>query len=196
MFAFASGGLDRTLDYWRDAVRIIQAYEIWQVYGRFVEEKHLRASGRASPSAYAAASKISGKPEADAARKIQAAAREHIRAQNTPGTVGAQPSAPGIAPKLDTPAARGHGRLPPPRRCGLTCIAGLGGLPQGVDPGQHRFGQARRACSFIGWAGGDEALLDLAVTLSRWLRDRARALASPTQILVEQRGGMICFRRD
>ena len=38
------------LDAWRDAVRIIQAYEIWQVYGHFVEKKH-RASGRASPSA-------------------------------------------------------------------------------------------------------------------------------------------------
>ena len=29
-------------DKWRDAVRIIQAHEIWQVYGRFVEEKKPR----------------------------------------------------------------------------------------------------------------------------------------------------------
>ena len=33
---------DGGLDVWRDAVRIIQAHEIWQVYGRFVEEKHPR----------------------------------------------------------------------------------------------------------------------------------------------------------
>src|SRR5262249_27961008 len=27
------------LDVWREAVRVIQAHEIWKVYGRFVEEK-------------------------------------------------------------------------------------------------------------------------------------------------------------
>src|SRR4029079_7868268 len=31
----ASGGVDGSLDSWRDTVRIIQAHEIWQVYGRF-----------------------------------------------------------------------------------------------------------------------------------------------------------------
>ena len=81
----ASGGLDRTLDYWRDAVRIIQAYEIWQVYGRFVEAKHPRF-GPGVAERMQAAAKIS-KTEADTARKTYAAAREHIRAQITPGTV-------------------------------------------------------------------------------------------------------------
>ena len=38
------------LDGWRDVVRVIQAHEIWQVYGRFVEDRP-RGSGPASPSA-------------------------------------------------------------------------------------------------------------------------------------------------
>ncbi len=89
-------------DTWRDAVRIIQAYEIWQVYGRFVKEKHPRF-GPGVAERMQAASKIT-KAEADAARKIHAAAREHIRAQITPGTIVALPSAPCIAPQIDTPA--------------------------------------------------------------------------------------------
>ena len=89
------------LDVWRDAVRIIQAYEIWQVYGRFVDEKHPRF-GPGVAERMQAASKIT-KAEADAAREVHAAAREHIRAQITPGTVMALPSAPCIAPRIDTP---------------------------------------------------------------------------------------------
>src|SRR5258708_12195804 len=36
----ASGGLDRTLDYWRAAVRIIQADETWQVYAPSAAANH------------------------------------------------------------------------------------------------------------------------------------------------------------
>ena len=145
---------DRTLDSWRDAVRIIQAYEIWQVYGRFVEEKHPRF-GPGVAERMQAASKIT-KAEADAARKVHAAAREHIRAQIAPGTVVALPSAPCIAPRIDTPAAEMDAYRTRVMR--LTCIAGLGGLPQvsipvgtvvGL-PGRavvHRLGRRRRGAA-------------------------------------------------
>ena len=152
---------------WRDAVRIIQAYEIWQVYGRFVEEKHPRF-GPGVAERMQAASKIT-KAEADAARKVHAAAREHIRAQIAPGTVVALPSAPCIAPRIDTPAAEMDAYRTRVMR--LTCIAGLGGLPQVSIPAGTVAG-CPVGLSFIGWAGGDEALLDLAVTLSQHLRDR------------------------
>ncbi|MSP46798.1 MAG: amidase [Xanthobacteraceae bacterium] len=158
----ASGSMDRTLDYWRDAVRIIQASEIWQVYGRFVEEKHPRF-GPGVAERMQAASKI-GKAEADAARKVHAAAREHIRAQIPPGTVVALPSAPCIAPRIDTPAAEMDAYRTRVMR--LTCIAGLGGLPQVSIPAGTVAG-CPVGLSLIGWAGGDEALLDLAVTLSK-----------------------------
>ena len=83
-------------------MRVIQAYEIWQVYGRFVEDKHPRF-GPGVAERMLAASKITG-AEAEAARKIQAAARDSIRATIKPGTVVALPTAPCIAPKIDTPA--------------------------------------------------------------------------------------------
>ena len=49
----------------------------------------------------------------------------------------------------------------------LTCIAGLGGLPQVSIPIGTVAG-CPVGLSFIGWAGGDEALLDLAFALSRY----------------------------
>jgi amidase len=151
------------LDPWRDAVRIIQAYEIWQVYGRFVEEKHPRV-GPGVAERMQAASKIT-QAEADAARKVHAAARDHIRAQIAPGTVMALPSAPCIAPKIDTPAAEMDAYRTRVMR--LTCIAGLGGLPQVSIPAGTVAG-CPVGLSLIGWAGGDEALLDLAVTLAKY----------------------------
>jgi amidase len=159
----ASGGLDRTLDYWRDAVRIIQAYEIWQVYGRFVEEKHPRF-GPGVAERMAAAAKVT-RAEAEAARKTHAAAREHIRAQIGPGTLVALPSAPCIAPRLDTSAADMDAYRTRVMR--LTCIAGLGGLPQISIPAGTVAG-CPVGLSLIGWPGGDEALLDLAVVLSKY----------------------------
>jgi amidase len=47
----------------------------------------------------------------------------------------------------------------------LTCIAGLSGLPQVSIPVGTVSG-CPIGLSFVGWAGGDEALLDLAFALS------------------------------
>ena len=82
-----------------------------------------------------------------------------------PGTVVALPSAPCIAPRIDTPAAEMDSYRTRVMR--LTCIAGLGGLPQVSIPAGTVAG-CPVGLSFIGWAGGDEALLDLAVTLSKF----------------------------
>ena len=46
----------------------------------------------------------------------------------------------------------------------LTCISGHTGLPQVTVPAAEVDG-CPVGLSFIGWAGGDEALLDLAVAL-------------------------------
>jgi amidase len=146
---------------WRDAVRVIQAHEIWQVYGRFVEEKKPRF-GPGVAERMQIASRIS-KAEAEAADAVRAAAREHIRGIIKPGTIVALPTAPCIAPKTDTPQdALESFRV---RVMRLTCIAGLGGLPQISVPAGTVSG-CPAGLSFIGWAGGDEALLDLAVAVS------------------------------
>ena len=151
------------LDPWRDAVRIIQAHEIWQVYGRFVESQHPRF-GPGVAERMQAASRIT-QAETDAARKVHAAARDHIRSQITPGTFLALPSAPCIAPKIDSSADQLDSYRTRVMR--LTCIAGLGGLPQVSIPIGTVSG-CPIGLSFIAWPGGDEALLDLAVALARF----------------------------
>jgi amidase len=154
----ASDGLDP----WRDAVRVIQAYEIWQIYGRFVDETHPRF-GPGVAERMQAASKIA-KGQADAARQVHAAARDHIRDRIRHGTVVALPSAPCIAPRIDASAdALDSYRT---RVMRLTCIAGLGGLPQVSIPVGTVEG-CPVGLSFIGWPGADEALLELSVRLSR-----------------------------
>ena len=151
------------LDPWRDAVRMIQAHEIWQVYGRFVGERHPRF-GPGVAERMQAASKITP-AEADAARKVHTAARDYIREQIAPGTILALPSAPCIAPRIDSPADQLDSYRTRVMR--LTCIAGLGGLPQVSIPVGTGSG-CPVGLSFIAWPGGDEALLDLAVAVARF----------------------------
>jgi amidase len=104
------------------------------------------------------------KEQADAQRKVHAAAREHIRGALKPGTVMAMPTAPCIAPRIDTPAADQESyRI---RVMRLTCTAGLGGVPQVSIPVGTVDG-CPVGLSLLGWAGGDEALLELCVALSR-----------------------------
>lgn len=153
----APGGLDA----WREAVRVIQAHEIWQVYGRFVEEKKPKFGPGVAERMQAAATVTQA--QADAARAVRAAARERILSLIKPGTVVALPTAPSIAPLIDTPpAALDAHRLQVMR---LTCTAGLAGLPQVSLPAGTLSG-CPVGLSFIGWPGGDEALLDLAVAVS------------------------------
>ena len=66
------------------------------------------------------------------------------------------PAGPGDGAELD------HFRT---RAMALTCIAGISGLPQVTIPAGTASG-CPVGLSFIGWAGGDEALLDLAVALA------------------------------
>jgi amidase len=153
---------ERPLDIWREAVRVIQAHEIWQVYGRFVEDKKPKF-GPGVAERMQIAARIT-KEQADAQRKVHAAARERIRGLLKPGTVMAMPSAPCIAPRIDTPAADQESyRI---RVMRLTCTAGLGGVPQVSIPVGTVDG-CPVGLSLLGWAGGDEALLDLCVTLAR-----------------------------
>jgi len=153
----APGGLDQ----WREAVRVIQAYEIWQVYGRYVEEKHPKF-GPGVAERMTIASTVT-KAQADAASAVRAAARDHLRNLIKPGTVVALPTAPSIAPLINTPpAALDAHRLQVMR---LTCSAGLAGLPQMSLPA-GTVSSCPVGLSLIGWAGGDEALLDMASRVS------------------------------
>ncbi len=148
-------------DPWREAFRIIQAYETWQSFGDFVTE-HQPKTGPGIRERMAFAATVT-KAQADASRLVHDKAREHIRQIAAPGTILALPTAPAIAPLADTPAADLEDFRTRVMR--LTCTAGMAGLPQMSIPAGTING-CPVGLSFIGWAGGDEALLDLACKLA------------------------------
>ena len=154
----APGGFDA----WREAFRIVQAKEVWETFGEFVARvspKH--GPGIKERMAFAASVTAA---EANAARELAAAARDHLRALMTPGTIMALPTSPTIAPRVELDADELESfRV---RVMRLTCLAGLAGLPQmNLPVGTVRGAPA--GLSFMAWHGGDEALLDLAVSLAR-----------------------------
>ena len=149
-------------DPWREAFRIIQAYETWQTFGEFVTKVQPKLGpGIRERMAFAA---TVTQAQADASRLVHTEARELIRQVAGPGTILVLPTAPAIAPLADTPAAALDDFRARVMR--LTCTAGLSGLPQMTMPAGTING-CPIGLSFIGWAGGDEALLDLSCKLAR-----------------------------
>jgi amidase len=149
-------------DPWREAMRILQAREVWQTFGAFVTRHHPKMGpGIRERMAFAA---TVTQEQAAVANEVRVRAVAHIRQSAPPGTVLALPTAPCIAPRVDTPEPElDHYRS---RVMRLTCTASLAGLPQVSIPAVLIDG-CPAGLSFIGWPGGDEALLDLAVRLSR-----------------------------
>jgi amidase len=149
-------------DPWREAFRVVQGYETWQSFGDFVT-KHQPRIGPGVRERIAYASTVT-KTQADAARAVCARAREHIREVVSRGTVLALPTSPTIAPLIETPAADLEDFRTRVMRLAVT--SGLSGLPQMSIPAGTVAG-CPIGLSFIGWQGGDEALLDLAPVLAR-----------------------------
>jgi amidase len=148
-------------DSWRNCFRVIQGREIWDLYGAWMKD-HNPALGPGIKERLGYAALVTA-DEAAVARKLLTRAREHVRSVIPPGTVAALPSAPSIAPRVDAPGeALDAFRT---RGIALTCIAGLGGLPQISIPVGTVDG-CPIGLSLIGWAGADEVLLDLAVELA------------------------------
>lgn len=151
------------LDPWREAFRVIQAHETWKSYGDFVARARPQL-GPGIKERFEFARAVSA-ADAEAARRVQTAARAQVRGLLTPGTIMALPSAPCVAPERDTPAeALESFRV---RVMRLTCIAGLSGNPQASIPIGTVHG-CPVGLSFVGWNGGDEALLALAVAMARY----------------------------
>lgn len=148
-------------DAWRTAFRNIQGREIWSAYGAWMQA-HKPALGPGIRERIEYASTVTEEMET-AARNILQVARAQIRDAVPRGTVLCLPTAPCIAPRLDSTAEELETfRV---RAMSLTSIAGLSGLPQVSMPAALVDG-CPAGISFIGWEGADETLLDLAVTLA------------------------------
>jgi amidase len=153
-------------DLWRNAFRVVQGFEVWQTFGEFVT-RHKPQAGPGIRERLEMASKITA-AEADAARGTIAEARAHIRRIAVPGTLMALPTAPCIAPLIGGGAGEmDHFRT---RVMRLTCTAGVGGLPQ-INLPVGTVENCPIGLSFIGWPGGDEALLDLACDIGHHCGD-------------------------
>jgi len=153
----APGGLDP----WWDAFRVLQASEVKLTNLPWVET-HDAKLGPGIKERFAMVAKITA-AETAAAQQVREAVRTRMAELVPPGTVLCLPTAPVIAPKVDTPPEgleffRAN-------TMALTCIAGHAGLPQVTVPAADVDG-CPVGLSFIGWAGADEALLDLAVALA------------------------------
>ncbi len=153
----APGGLDS----WSDAFRVIQASEVKITNLPWVEE-HNANLGPGIKERFEMVAAITPQ-ETAAAQQVRGIVRERMGGLIPPGMVVCLPTAPVIAPKLDTPPDgleffRNN-------TLALTCISGHSGLPQINLPAANVEG-CPAGLSFIGWAGGDEALLDLAVKLA------------------------------
>lgn len=150
------------LDEWCEGFRVVQAREVWETFGEFVvREKPQLGPGIRERIAFAATVTAD---QAAAGRKAVETGWTHIRAMLPPGTIMVMPTSPAIAPKPDLDARSMDGfRL---RVMRLTSLAGLGGLPQVTIPAGTVAG-CPVGFSLLGWAGGDEALLDLACEIGR-----------------------------
>ncbi len=149
-------------DLWREAFRVVQGRETWASFGDFVTRAR-PALGPGIKERMAFAATVT-QEQADAARKIVDAARAALRGVVTPGTIVALPTAPCIAPPIDTPEAELEQFRVRVMRLGSPAV--LAGLPQITIPVGTVEG-CPAGLSFIGWAGGDEALLDLACATAK-----------------------------
>ena len=151
------------LDAWRESFRIIQSHEIWKVYGDFVKT-HNPNFGPGVKERFAFAATVTDQ-EVAKANDVRRRARERTASLVKSGTILALPTSPSIAPLTATsPEELDLFRT---RALRMTSTAGLSGLPQVTIPIGTVAG-CPAGLSFIGWRGGDEALLDLALAVSKY----------------------------
>jgi amidase len=142
---------------YREAQRLIQAYEAWQADGKWITQ-HKPKLGPDVQERFTIASKIA---EADLAgpRKLRAEFAAALAELLADGAVLCLPTSPGPAPRRDASLeALGDVRV---RTMTLTCVAGLTRLPQISVPAGAVDG-APVGLSFIAASGRDTMLLALA----------------------------------
>ena len=151
------------LDVWREGFRVLQAREVWEAYGDFVT-KYKPVFGPGVKERFHFASIVTD-GEVAKANDVRRRLRERVASVVKPGTILALPTSPAIAPLVtSTPEQLETFRV---RALRMTCTSSMSGVPQVTIPIGTASG-CPAGLSFIGWHGGDEALLALAAKLSRY----------------------------
>ena len=145
----------------RECFRILQAREVWQTFGEWVTAAK-PALGPGIKARIEASARVT-EAEAAPAAALHHEIRDRLRAQIPPGTVLCLPTAASLPPTSDPNGPELDDFRA--QTMALICLSGLSGLPQVAIPAAEIDG-CPVGLSFIGWAGGDEALLDLSVQLA------------------------------
>jgi amidase len=157
------------IDEWRNAFRLIQGFEIQSTLLPFIQSHNVDL-GPGIKERFEMAAAISP-AQADTARGLRAKIGAQLDALIPPGTLVVLPTTPTLPPERDIPDGASFAEFRS-HTLGYTCLAGHAGLPQISVPATEAAG-CPIGLSFIGWKGGDEALLDLAVSLEPLLRNVA-----------------------
>jgi amidase len=154
---------------WRNAFRLIQGFEIQSTLLPFIRSHNVEL-GPGIKERFDMAAAITF-AEAEAARAQRARIAERLAALVRPGTLIVLPTTATLPPERGIPDGASFAEFRN-ETLGFTCVAGHGGLPQISIPAADGAG-CPIGMSFIGWQGGDETLLGLAVGLEPLLARQA-----------------------
>src|SRR6478752_1932049 len=154
---------------WRNAFRFIQGFEIQSTLMPFALA-HADGLSPAIRERFEIASRVTRK-EAKRGEDIRSEAKKRLHALAKPGTMIVMPTTPTLPPERDIPDGASTVEFRA-MTLGSTCLAGHAGLPQ-ISISAGLAAGCPVGLSFIGWEGGDEALLDLAVRLAPLLGHKA-----------------------
>jgi amidase len=152
-------------DAWRNAFRFNQGFELQSTLMPFALQ-HAAGLSPAIRERFEIALRITA-DQAKIGREIRQEARTRLRALAKPGTMIVMPTTPTLPPERDIPDGASTVEFRA-MTLGSTCLAGHADLPQISIPAGFA-ADCPVGLSFIGWEGGDEALLDLAVKLAPML---------------------------
>jgi amidase len=156
-------------DDWRNAFRFNQGFELQSTLMPFALA-HAAGLSPAIRERFEIASRVTPE-QAKRGRDIRADVKARLLELVEPGTVIAMPTTPTLSPERDIPDGASTVEFRA-MTLGSTCLASHAGLPQISIPAGTAAG-CPVGLSFIGWEGGDEALLDLAVKIEPLLGHKA-----------------------
>ncbi|MBK5109848.1 MAG: amidase [Thermoleophilia bacterium] len=150
---------DESLEHWSEAVRVVQAHDVWAVHGEWVERVRPEF-GPGVGQRMRAAREVTDE-QSDRSRRLCEGFGRRVRELVRDDTVVVIPTCPTVPPRSETPEEQlGDWRS---RVMQLTAAANVSGLPQLAVPAGE-VGGLPASISLIGPENSEPALIDLAVS--------------------------------